>query len=299
MIQEYQIKGLNNDPLKVKKPNIPQSNNKDLPRFFFNMLLVAQKHSGKTFLLSKLIKNYQETKILDNEGNEHPIRIILFAPTAFSTSNTIYEKLNIDEHDIHLDYSDMVLSLVLEQIKEENEEIKEYKEKMKLIEKFKKVKDIDELSEDEILTLHMFKFDKMNIQKPKYEQERINVIIFDDIIGTNNGAFRRSGSVLQNLIIKNRHHWANVILTTQYIKSINPIIRENIDIWALFPSQNKKAIIEKVYELVSGLVTEEHFIELFDYATAKPFSALVIDNHKETPKANKFKMNWNTIIRIN
>jgi len=299
MIQEYQIKGLNNDPLKVKKPNIPQSNNKDLPRFFFNMLLVAQKHSGKTFLLSKLIKNYQETKILDNEGNEHPIRIILFAPTAFSTSNTIYEKLNIDEHDIHLDYSDMVLSLVLEQIKEENEEIKEYKEKMKLIEKFKKVKDIDELSEDEILTLHMFKFDKMNIQKPKYEQERINVIIFDDIIGTNNGAFRRSGSVLQNLIIKNRHHWANVILTTQYIKSINPIIRENIDIWALFPSQNKKAIIEKVYELVSGLVTEEHFIELFDYATAKPFSALIIDNHKETPKANKFKMNWNTIIRIN
>ena len=299
MIQEYHIKGLNNDPLKVKKPNIPQSNNKDLPRFFFNMLLVAQKHSGKTFLLSKLIKNYQETKILDNEGNEHPIRIILFAPTAFSTSNTIYEKLNIDENDIHLDYSDITLSLVLEQIKEENEEIKEYKEKMKLIEKFKKVKDIDELSEDEILTLHMFKFDKMNIQKPKYEQERINVIIFDDIIGTNNGAFRRSGSVLQNLIIKNRHHWANVILTTQYIKSINPIIRENIDIWALFPSQNKKAIIEKVYELVSGVVTEEHFIELFEYATTKPYSALVIDNHKETPKANKFRINWNTIIRIN
>ena len=118
MIQEYQIKGLNNEPLKVKKPNIPQSNNKDLPRFFFNMLLVAQKHSGKTFLLSKLIKNYQETKILDNEGNEHQIRIILFAPTAFSTSNTIYEKLNIDENDIHLDYSDITLSLVLEQIKE-------------------------------------------------------------------------------------------------------------------------------------------------------------------------------------
>ena len=299
MIQEYHIKCLNNDPLKVKKPNIPQSNNKHLPRFFFNMLLVAQKHSGKTFLLSKLIKNYQETKILDNEGNEHKIRIILFAPTAFSTSNTTYEKLNIDENDIHLDYSDITLSLVLEQIKEENEEIKEYKEKMKLIEKFKKVKDIDELSEDEILTLHMFKFDKMNIQKPKYEHERINVIIFDDIIGTNNGAFRRSGSVLQNLIIKNRHHWANVILTTQYIKSINPIIRENIDIWALFPSQNKKAIIEKVYELVSGVVTEEHFIELFEYATTKPYSALVIDNHKETPKANKFKINWNTIIRIN
>jgi hypothetical protein len=34
MIQEYQIKGLNNDPLKVKKPDIPQSDNKDLHHFF-------------------------------------------------------------------------------------------------------------------------------------------------------------------------------------------------------------------------------------------------------------------------
>jgi len=289
MIQEYHIKGLDNLPLKVKKPNIPQSNNKDLPRFFFNMLLVAQKHSGKTFLLSKLIKNYQETKILDHEGNKHEIRIILFAPTAFSTSNTIYEKLNIDEEDIHLNYSDETLEFVLDQIKTENEEIKEYKEKMKLLEKFKNVKNTDQLTEEELLTLFMFKFDKMHIPKPKYEQERINIIIFDDIIGTNNGAFRKSGSVLQNLIIKNRHHWTNVILTTQYIKSINPIIRENIDIWCLFPSQNKKALVEKVYELVSGVVTEEHFIELFEYATSKPYSALVIDNHKETPKEKNLK----------
>jgi hypothetical protein len=34
MIKEISIAGLNNDPIKVKKPNIPQSDNKDLPRFF-------------------------------------------------------------------------------------------------------------------------------------------------------------------------------------------------------------------------------------------------------------------------
>jgi len=145
----------------------------------------------------------------------------------------------------------------------------------------------------------MFKFNKHHIEKPKHEHERINFLIFDDIIGTNNGAFRKSGSALQNLIIKNRHHFTNVILTTQYIKSINPIIRENIDIWVLYKSQNKKSLIDKIYELVSGVVSEEHFIELFEHATEKPYSAFVIDNHKETPKENKFKINWNTIIRIN
>jgi hypothetical protein len=45
------ISGLNNDPIKAKKPNmpiIPQSDKKDLPRFLFDMLLVAQKHSEHT-----------------------------------------------------------------------------------------------------------------------------------------------------------------------------------------------------------------------------------------------------------
>ena len=118
MIKEISIAGLNNDPIKVKKPNIPQSDNKDLPRFFFNMLLVAQKHSGKTFLLAKLIKNYQKTKILDNDGNMHKIRVILFAPTAFSESNKIYETLNVDPDDIHVNYSDDQLLNVLDEIKD-------------------------------------------------------------------------------------------------------------------------------------------------------------------------------------
>ena len=299
MIQEISIAGLNNDPIKVKKPNIPQSNNKDLPRCFFNMLLVAQKHSGKTFLLAKLIKNYQKTKILDDEGNIHKVRVILFAPTAFSESNKIFETSNVVPNDIHVNYSDDQLLNVLDEIKQENEEIKEYKKKLELYEKFKRVKNIHELSDDEVLELHMFKFNKHHIEKPKHEHERVNFLIFDDIIGTNNGAFRKSGSALQNLIIKNRHHFTNVILTTQYIKSINPIIRENIDIWVLYKSQNKKSLIDKIYELVSGVVSEQHFIELFEHATEKPYSAFVIDNHKETPKENKFKINWNTIIRIN
>jgi biotin synthase-related radical SAM superfamily protein len=64
-------------------------------------------------------------------------------------------------------------------------------------------------------------------------------------------------------------------------------------------SDEEKSLVDKIYELVSGVVSEEHFIELFEYATEKPYSAFVIDNHKETPKENKFKINWNTIIRIN
>ncbi len=89
------------------------------------MFLVAQKHSGKTFLQAKLIKNYQKTKILDKEGNIHKVRVILLAPTAFSESNKIYKTLHVEPTDIHINYSDEQLLNVLDEIKQENDEIKE------------------------------------------------------------------------------------------------------------------------------------------------------------------------------
>ena len=82
---------------------------------------------GITFLLAKLIKNYHKTKILDKEGNIHKVRIILFAPTAFPESNKIYDTLNVDPNDIHINYSDDQLLNVLDEIKQENDEIKEHK----------------------------------------------------------------------------------------------------------------------------------------------------------------------------
>ena len=39
---------------------------------------------------------------------------------------------------------------------------------------FKKVKDVHELSDEERLELHMFKFNKHDIERPKHEREWIN-----------------------------------------------------------------------------------------------------------------------------
>ncbi len=51
--------------------------------------------------------------------------------------------------------------------------LKNIKKKLELYEKFKRVKNIHELSDDEVLELHMFKFNKHHIEKPKHEHERI------------------------------------------------------------------------------------------------------------------------------
>jgi hypothetical protein len=46
-------------------------------------------------------------------------------------------------------------------------------------------------------------------------------------------------SALQNLIIQKSSSFYKRYLTIQYIKSVNPIIRENIDRWCLCKSQKK------------------------------------------------------------
>ncbi len=42
--------------------------------------------------------------MLDAEGNIHKVRVILFAPTAFSESNKIFETLNVEPNDIYVNY---------------------------------------------------------------------------------------------------------------------------------------------------------------------------------------------------
>ena len=107
MIEEIQLNGLNNEPIKTTKKSPPRSINKDLPPCYFTSIFICSKGSGKTYSLEKLFKNYERYPIYDSEGHKLEMLVILFCPTAHSVANPIYETLNfLDEDDIVLDYSD-------------------------------------------------------------------------------------------------------------------------------------------------------------------------------------------------
>jgi hypothetical protein len=54
---------------------------------------------------------------------------------------------------------------------------------------------------------------------------------------------------------------------TQYIKAIPPRLRRNLDIFVTFKFANVKSVIEQIYPKISGMIKEEEFEILFDYAT--------------------------------
>jgi len=55
-------------------------------------------------------------------------------------------------------------------------------------------------------------------------------------------------------------------------------------------------VVEQIYPEISGIIKEEDFEILFEYATKDKHNALIID---QTSKQNIFKLNWDVALKIN
>jgi Cdc6-like AAA superfamily ATPase len=92
MINEINIKGWNNNVVNHPKVVYPQCNDSGAPRNYFVSLFVGARGSGKTYLLTKLLKTFEEKKCY-KDGKEVQQRIVLISPTAHSDSNVIFKSL--------------------------------------------------------------------------------------------------------------------------------------------------------------------------------------------------------------
>jgi len=268
------------------KLNYPQCRCGNCPQFYFNLLSVASRGSGKTFNICKLISHYEQNKLIDNDGKIHPLRTIVISPTL--DANPIFKNLkSLDEKDIHDKFSDELLQSIVEGIKTDKEEtdaynkyIEAYKKAMnvsktKMIDFFDKNPDIYD-----ILKVYDFE-DPEEIPKPKNLVAPVNIIILDDLMAT--GAFtNKKLSSLTNNLIKNRHNGISFAILAQSVKSIPKNIRLNCNVFFVGKFASKKVVLEDLYEEVSNVLTIEQFEELYDTATNEQYGSLIIDcSHKE------------------
>jgi hypothetical protein len=297
MILETTINGWNNKIVQHKQIIYPQTLDENTPKNFFLAIFCGSRGSGKTYLLSKLLKTLEEKKIYEN-GNVIPQRIILICSTAHSDSNRIFKSLkNLDwDNDVIDDYSEIQLINKMEELKNELELSKEYKLYKIVYQKFKSCKDIDELEIDEMLLLNKYEFTPFNkLPKIKYPDGFILHYIVDDMLGTN--IFKNGRSVFTNLCIRNRHITpSNIIISTQAMMMIPKTIRLNANLIVMFKFANKQSILDDIYPTISSYITEDEFKELYDYATTEAHSALVIDH---TNNKIQFKKNFDKLLTFN
>jgi hypothetical protein len=114
-------------------------------------MFLGAKNSGKTTGLSKLFYNYEQFTMKDYLGHTLRIRIILFAPTAYSQANPIYQTLkSLDDDDIILQYSDDLLNEKIDSIEQDKQDIQEYNEYLKAWKKYMLIdEDMSLLTNDE------------------------------------------------------------------------------------------------------------------------------------------------------
>ena len=295
MIKEINIKNWNNEVVAHQKLVYPQCNDDGAPKNYFVGLFVGARGSGKTYLLTKLLKTFEEKKCYLN-GVEIPQRIILISPTAHSDSNQIFKSLkNLDwDMDVITEYSDDILKNKMEEVKKELLESKEYKEYKRVWAKFKK-KSVKKLTDDECELLMKYNFEDIeDTPKPKFPDGFLLHWIVDDCLGSS--VFKNGRSAFTNLCIRNRHVIpGNIIIGTQSIMQVPKTIRLNSNLIVMFKFANKQAVINDVYPVVSAYVTEEKLLELYEYATKEAHDALVIDG---TSSKIIFKKNFNVLLEF-
>lgn len=273
---------------KNAKLNYPECRCGKCPLFYFNLLSVASRGSGKTYNIVKLIKHYEDNKLLDNDGKIHPLRTIVISPTL--DANLIFNNLkSLDEKDKHDKYSDELLQSIVDEIKKDKEETEAYH---KYVEAYKKTSHIREnkLNEFfdknpevyEILKIYNSD-DPEQIPQPKHLISPVNIIVLDDLMAT--GAFtNKKLSSLTNNLIKNRHNGISFAILAQSVKSIPKNIRLNCNVFFIGKFASKKVILEDLYEEVSNILTPDQFEELYDKATEQQYGALIIDSSHKTKR---------------
>ena len=295
MINEININGWNNNVVAHPKLVYPQCNDDGAPRNYFVALFIGARGSGKTYLLTKLLKTFEQKKCYLNDV-EIPQRIILISPTAHSDSNQIFKSLkNLDfDLDVITEYSDDLLKNKMEEVKKELEESKEYKEYKRVWTKFKKVK-VKDLTDDECELLMKYNFEDFeDLPVPKYPDGFLLHWIVDDCLGSS--VFKNGRSAFTNLCIRNRHVIpGNIIIGTQSIMQVPKTIRLNSNLIVMFKFANKQAVINDIYPTVSAYVTEDELMELYEHATSENHSALVIDG---TSSKIVFKKNFDKLLEL-
>jgi hypothetical protein len=117
------------------------------------------------------------------------------------------------------------------------------------------------------------KMTEINSNKPTKERKNV-LLILDDLVSDHN--FHQSPS-FKKIIIRGRHINIAIILTFQYLNLIPPVARNNLD--TLFVGQmNKQSIDLLVSEFISGEITKEDFIKMYNRCT-KDYNFLVINNN--------------------
>ena len=108
------------------------------------------------------------------------------------------------------------------------------------------------------------------------------MVVIDDF--ADEPAFTRQSKILHALFTRGRHSMISTIVSTQKYRAISNIIRVNATNLYVFRSRNA-GDLEAWIDEVSAITDKKTLLQLYNIATAEPYSFLFIKLHAK--KVNK------------
>ena len=277
MIQSTKIPSIDNAQIKDgddDKRTIPTG----LFKPHMTTLISGKTGSGKSTALIRMLKAYCDSGVFQ--------KVVLISPTAAYDHK--YKILPLS--DIHEDYSDKLLTDIMEEQKEDMELYRQNEADIKLHDKFIRGK---QLSKKELVRLYsMLNPMTETFDKPVQTFSKLpyTAIVLDDLGGT--PAFRNGNNFLNSIVCKSRHYLTNFFVCVQHPYQCPRALRSQCSHVMLFATKDRKLLEELAKENCSHLTPDE-FIQLFQHATRDPHDFMLCDF-----KTNEVRRNFDEVLKI-
>lgn len=145
---------------------------------------------------------------------------------------------------------------------------------------------IDELSDDRIRKIfdEREKIVESYKKNPHLFQYKPNaLIIIDDMLSDSKGKSLWHSKPVSELFFKGRHIFCSLIVLSQYVKALSPLMRSNADLLIYFRdlrADNRKCVLDEYLCYCNDKEVQKKGEELMTSITSSRYNALVVDRYK-------------------
>jgi hypothetical protein len=268
--------------LHYPSSDYPQSSNTDLPKHFSVIAVIGARGAGKTALITQLLSQYAGTVRDPKTGVILKPRYVVCSPTI--VANESYFS-SLGPHEAYSSMDDGDIEQLVRSIEDDKAEWEDYEELSRAYQQLMRAADPERVLArlPEHVQAELIENDFNPPQRPSKDRY-VTYLICDDVVGTELLAGRRK-SAFKNLLIKNRHHQAVIIMCLQALKELPRSMRMNVSCWALGKYGNPKVITD-FHEECCGDLQFRRFKQMYDTVHQRDHAFLCIDHSQ--PKDKRF-----------
>ena len=284
----------------VNIPSLPDNNepyaNRPIPKQAIPLhhlcACIGGTGSGKTTRILEFLSWYDKAHSFD--------RLIIFSPTGMKDSKV--KSFIQGKHNFLItyypQYTDAIMKQEVENMEADIDEWNIFQKQKTAYQKYLRVKDVNDLSMEDLEYLYMTDFEK---PRWKYAKEVYPcfAMVIDDHVGKRGVFGANCKGYLSEVCVLHRHISLSIYMLSQVFTNFIPKGFRGgiINLWILFNTKSYKHK-EEIAQQVANKVDEDTFLQVWDFATKDNAHDCLVVDYKAPSVDTMFRKNFDKLIQI-